>query len=370
MFISPFRLHRFSIAAISLWLLLNSSSAVTPTQAQSRAYVTNHCDNTIIVIDTGTNTVVNTIPVGLSPFGVAITPDGARVYVVNRGNGTVSVIDTGTDTVVATIPVGLNPLNVAITPDGARVYVTNAVSSTISIIETETNTVVNTVFVSPSPVGVAITPDGTHLYVTSSNVSSTLTVLNTATNAVVATIPLRFLASGVVFTPDGARAYVEQQNEFLNLIDTATNTVIIDLLQAGVFHDQLAITPDGTRLYVTSPVINKVSVIDTSTNAVVNAISLEHPSFPAMTSDGTRVYTATVLNTVSVIDTVTNTVTATIPVTVTIPDFLGCLLQIAITPVPKSKDDCKDGGYRKFRALAFANQGQCVKYVNRKLSSA
>jgi YVTN family beta-propeller protein len=237
------------------------------------------------------------------------------------------------------------------------------------VIDTATNTVVNTVFIGLHPSGIAITPDGARLYLATSNGSNTITVLDTATNAVVGTISSArfnlFGVFGVVFTPDGARAYVEQPNEFLDVIDTGTNTVVIDALQATVFHDHLAITPDGTRLYVTSPVSPNVSVIDTSTNAVVNTIPLEdRPVFPAVTSDGTRVYTANVQNTVSVIDTLTNTVTATIPVTVTIPDFLGCLLRIAITPVPKSKVDCKDGGYRKFRGLAFANQGQCVKYVN------
>jgi len=63
-------------------------------------------------------------------------------------------------------------------------------------------------------------------------------------------------------------------------------------------------------------------------------------------------------STVSVIDTATNTLIATIP------DF-ACPRRIAITPVPKNKDDCKDGGYKNFRALAFPNQGQCVSYVNR-----
>jgi YVTN family beta-propeller protein len=108
-----------------------------------------------------------------------------------------------------------------------------------------------------------------------------------------------------------------------------------------------------------SPLINAVFVIDTSTNAVVNTIPLSYsPIFPALTSDGTRLYTVNVENTVSVIDTATKTVTATIP------DF-ACPLRIAITPAPKSKDDCKNGGYRKFGALTFDNQGQCVKYVNR-----
>jgi hypothetical protein len=46
-----------------------------------------------------------------------------------------------------------------------------------------------------------------------------------------------------------------------------------------------------------------------------------------------------------------------------------CSHGIAITPAPiapKSKDDCKDGGYKKFGPPAgpFENQGQCIKYVN------
>ena len=52
------------------------------------------------MIDTATNTVVATVPVGSFPFGIAITPDGTTAYVVNNGSNTVSVIDTaGTTTI-------------------------------------------------------------------------------------------------------------------------------------------------------------------------------------------------------------------------------------------------------------------------------
>jgi YVTN family beta-propeller protein len=150
---------------------------------------------------------------------------------------------------------------------------------------------------------------------------------------------------------------VEESNELLNVIDTATNTVIIHEVTA-IFYDHLTITPDGTRLYVTSPFFTKVVVLDTSTNTVVDNVPIGFsPIFPAITSDGTRVYTVNVENTVSVINTATNTLVATIP-------GFDCPLRIAITPVPKNKDECKDGGYKNFRALAFPNQGQCVKYVN------
>ena len=116
-------------------------------------------DNIVLVIDTATNTVVATIAVGQTPFGVAITPDGTRAYVTNQNSNTVSVIDTATNTVVATIPVGLRPAGVAITPDGTRAYVANVCrDNTVSVIDTATNTVVATIAVGSLPLWVAITP--------------------------------------------------------------------------------------------------------------------------------------------------------------------------------------------------------------------
>ncbi|MGW8955883.1 hypothetical protein ACWGRH_38945, partial [Streptomyces sp. NPDC055709] len=55
-----------------------------------------------------------TVPVGNTPRAVAVTPDGAFVYVTNEGSDDVSVVDSGTNTVTATIPVGDEPLAVAI----------------------------------------------------------------------------------------------------------------------------------------------------------------------------------------------------------------------------------------------------------------
>ena len=174
----------------------------------TRAYIASSGCNTpgclhgtVTVVNTATNAVLATIPIGVSPSAVAVSPDGKHVYAVNQCesptncvNGTVSVIDTGTNKVVATVVVGDNPLEVAVTPDGTRAYVTNFYGSgppspgTVSVIDTGTNTVVNTVTLpasSASPVGVAITPDGSEAYVVS---GTTVTVVDTATNTVASTI--------------------------------------------------------------------------------------------------------------------------------------------------------------------------------------
>ena len=64
----------------------------------------NEAANTVSVIATASNTVTATIPVGIFPTGVAVSPDGSTVYVANFIDETVSVIATATNTVTATIP--------------------------------------------------------------------------------------------------------------------------------------------------------------------------------------------------------------------------------------------------------------------------
>ena len=45
-----------------------------------------------------------------SPYGVAITPNGAYAYITNEGNASVSVIDTATNKVITIIPVESDPI--------------------------------------------------------------------------------------------------------------------------------------------------------------------------------------------------------------------------------------------------------------------
>ena len=71
----------------------------TETLAQN-AYITNNQSNNVSVIDTRTNEVTATVPVGAGPWGVAVSPDGRKVYTANWYY-TVSVIDTATNAVTS-----------------------------------------------------------------------------------------------------------------------------------------------------------------------------------------------------------------------------------------------------------------------------
>lgn len=94
---------------VVLALLLGLTLGAGRAQAQPFAYVTNQLDHTVSVMDTATNTVTATVPVGGDLRGVAVTPDGQFVYVANFNGDNVPVIATATNTVTATVPVGNGP---------------------------------------------------------------------------------------------------------------------------------------------------------------------------------------------------------------------------------------------------------------------
>jgi len=154
-------LRRFALSMTCVLLILSGlSSAMNTMHAQTRAYASNISNNTVSVIDTATNTLIATIPVGVAPFELTITPDGTRAYVTNSSLDTdsISVIDTTTNTVIATIGSFFLPNGVAITPDGLRVYVPNFGNSTVSVIDTITNTTIATIPVGANPIGIAVMP--------------------------------------------------------------------------------------------------------------------------------------------------------------------------------------------------------------------
>jgi YVTN family beta-propeller protein len=233
-----------------------------------KAYVANYGSASVSVINTVSNTVSAAIPVGNYPVSIAIS--GKQAYVTNNGYGpasdrTVSVINTDTGMVTATIPVGDHPWGVACTASGA--YVTNNYEDTVSVIRTDTNTVSKTITVGAYPLGVAIS--GGYVYVANYH-SSSLSVISTLTDTVTATIALG--ATPYCIATRGEEIYVTTETgKSVLVVDTGTNTVS-DTIMLGV--DATFIAISGDKAYVTSYSGNSVSVIDTGTNAVIDTVTV------------------------------------------------------------------------------------------------
>ena len=71
--------------------------------------------------------------------GVAVHPSGAPVYVADWYEHRIHVVDPAAGTVTADIPVGVSPSGLATTPDGAMLLSADRDSNEISIIDTKSN---------------------------------------------------------------------------------------------------------------------------------------------------------------------------------------------------------------------------------------
>ena len=122
-----------------------------------------------------------------------------------------SVIDTTTNTVIdrphrRRRSRGSDPYGVAVSPDGTRAYVTNTFGGTVSVIDTATNTVVDTITVGNRPPAWR-SARGDRVYVTNFD-AGTVSVIDTATNTVIDTIAVPNNPTYVAVSPDGSVVYV------------------------------------------------------------------------------------------------------------------------------------------------------------------
>jgi YVTN family beta-propeller protein len=236
--------------------------AITPDGAF--AYVATNGSGSVSVISTSTRAVVATVTGVIAPVRVAITPDGAFAYVTSAE--TVTVINTSSNVIAGTIPIGDGPgkgldnaAGIAITPSGKFAYVVNYAQSTVEVIATSSNTVIDTVPVNGAT-DVAIAPGGEFAYVTSEPRDSVF-VIKTSSNTVVGNVDQQAGGPfGLALTPNGAFAYVANLwGDYISVIDTATNAIAATIPEgAGSGPSNIAITPPLERA-VPPPVVSILS---------------------------------------------------------------------------------------------------------------
>ena len=67
-------------------------------------------------------------------LGIAYSPDGRYLLTVDNGDNTVTVIDTADDLVIDQIPTGKGPTSISILPNGHQAYVSDDNDGTIEIL--------------------------------------------------------------------------------------------------------------------------------------------------------------------------------------------------------------------------------------------
>ncbi len=229
----------------------------------------------------------------LCALGVTLTPSRATaqsqpgVYVAS-GN-TVLAIDQPTNTVRGGAAVGGVASAVVASPDGTRVYATITALDTVAVIDTTSMALVATVPVGDAPSAAVVSPNSQWLYITTTG--GVVQVIDTTLRSVVASIPTAGgSVGGMAITADGSTVYVASGP--VSVIDTATNTM------TGSFstgRNDIEVSPDGSKIYLTRTTFftessGSVDVVDAATRAVTASIPMGGVGPIAIAPDGSRLY--------------------------------------------------------------------------------
>jgi YVTN family beta-propeller protein len=225
------------------------------------------------------------------------SPTKTYAYILNSGSNDVSVINTDTNKVITTIQVGSHPTGVAVSPNGKTVYVTNSKSNTISVINTAKNKVIATIPVGKYPKGVAFSPNGKRAYVAN---HGNISIIDTAKNTVITNITLivdpHYLdyLSQIAVTPDGSKVFVTEgrsDRDHFFIIDTSTNKVTRSGLGSGYWNPRgIVINPQGTKAYIANKL--DISIVDIKTYKRIGSIDSGRLNIGiAINPTGTRIYT-------------------------------------------------------------------------------
>ena len=142
----------------------------------------------------------------------------------------------------------------------------------------------------------------------------TVSVINAATNTVVATVTVGNYPECIAISPDGSRIYVLNyvDSETISVINAATNTVIETITDVPHAY-RMALTPDGATLYVVNFKANTISVISTATYRTITTISAITPIAITVSPDGKSAYVIDYGGNIDVINTSTNNITGSVP---------------------------------------------------------
>jgi YVTN family beta-propeller protein len=262
----------------------------------SELYVACEAAGTVIVVDLASKSVATEIEVGGQATDVAFGPDGRRAFVSSRLGDSVAVIDVESREVVQTLRVGDEPHGLLLDKEGKRLYVLNTSSDSISVIDAVTLEEAWRLSAGRRPWSLALSPDGTRIAVTSAlpelvpfrtSPRSELTLIDAETGVVVdrVIVPDTNLLQGVAWHPSGDFALFTL-NRTKNLVpmtrllqgwtitnglgvlwrDGRVDQVLLDEPNMGFPNPtDVAITPDGSRAFVTSSGTDRVAVVEIST---------------------------------------------------------------------------------------------------------
>lgn len=285
--------------------------------ARHEVFVASYGSNNVTVISDSTHRPVANIAVGSGPYAIVYDPLSNEVFVANQASSNVSVISDVSNSVVATIKVGSTPYHATFDPANGDVYVATYASSNVSVISGSTNTLLSAVRVGTGPVAVSYGPGSGEVFVANFN-SANVSVINDTTNKVVANIPVGSGPYWATYDSGLDEMFVENIYTANVTVISASSNTIVATVPVGRNPGIAAYDPGAGEVFVANGGSGNVSVIADSSNTVVSTIDVGTGPVYALYEDNAGIGQVFVVDNgvdnVSVISDSSNTVVATLNV--------------------------------------------------------
>jgi YVTN family beta-propeller protein len=166
--------------------------ALTPDE--TTLLVSDPFSQSVVVIDTSTNKVIDRIAVGYNPSAIKLSGDGKRAYVLQQlGNTQMTVIEVDTHKVLKNMDkyyYGVHArCDFEISADERYAYISNFDTNILSFYDLRESRVVKIIDTGLDPVQMAATPDMHYLYVNAVT-SDEIYVIDTTSNSLIKIIKL------------------------------------------------------------------------------------------------------------------------------------------------------------------------------------
>ncbi len=229
------------------------------------------------------------IGLGDLPLNIAVSPDSKYVAVTNNGQSIQSIIliDTKTQAMTDSVTIPASWLGLAFSPDGKKLYASGGNENVIRCYGvangklTKQDTIKlgppwktrhDTDFNKISPAGLCIDNSGKHLYVVTKE-NNSLYCINLANNSIEHIQKLPAEGYTCLLTKDGSKLFISVWGGHEVLAYDTKKNIVLDSVTTGTNPNDMALTQDDKYLFVSNSNDNSVSVISTEKHKVVETLN-------------------------------------------------------------------------------------------------
>ena len=272
--------------------------------SSARVYVTNSAGDSIHVVDTTTNKVVQVIKGIEAAHGINFATDGSKVYVSNESTSTLDVFDRKSGTLIKKIELSAHPNNIAVSKDGARIFVAIARDpGAVDVIDAATLTRAKSIPVHGRLHNIYITPDGKYL-IAGSISKKLMTVIDLSTDSIAweHQFDKGVRPMAIETNPDDStkRIFVQlSDTDGFAVVDFAKREeaarIMLPDLHVGIELDPgraaapshgIGVSPDGKTLWVTSIPQNAIFAYSLADLTLAGRVALPELKLPGRSPGG------------------------------------------------------------------------------------